>query len=118
LSTLFFTNSLLLSVTCPLRGSWLAGPLVLSIKPCLLHSFTNKIEATGKSRQLTRNFPGVEAFANLKWTYDGAFEQLFGPGRVEFQQIFSKDSNGRGKLKLRFDWYIISISKDGMSNDG
>ena len=42
----------------------------------------------------------------------GAFEQLFGPGRGEFEQKFSKNSNARGvsrgesMLKLRFDWYI------------
>ena len=50
----------------------------------------------------------------------GEFEQLFGPGRGEFEQKFSKNSNARGVargvarggggrvLKLRFDWYIIS----------
>jgi len=27
----------------------------------------------------------------LKWTYYGAFEQLFGPGRVGFEQKFSKN---------------------------
>ena len=53
------------------------------------------------------------AFDHLKWTYDGAFEQLFGPGRGEFEHKFSKNSNARGiargggELKLRFDWYII-----------
>ena len=45
-------------------------------------------------------FPGV-----------GAFEQLFGPVRKEFEQKFSKNSNARGlpggMLKLRCDWYII-----------
>ena len=39
-----------------------------------------------------------------------AFEQLFGLGRGEFGQKFSKNSNARGlpggMLKLRFDWYI------------
>ena len=43
----------------------------------------------------------------------GAFEQLFGPVRGEFEQKFSKNSNARGvpgggMLKLRFDWYIRS----------
>ena len=42
----------------------------------------------------------------------GAFEQLFGPVRGEFEQKFSKNSNARGvarrgMLKLRFDWYIM-----------
>ena len=42
----------------------------------------------------------------------GAFEQLFGPVRGEFEQKFSKNSNARGLpggrvSKLRFDWYII-----------
>ena len=45
----------------------------------------------------------------------GAFDHLFGPGREEFEKIFSKNSNARGvaggggggdMLKLRFDWYI------------
>ena len=52
-----------------------------------LHSFI--IKATEK-------FPGVGAFDHLEWTYDGAFEQLFGLGRGEFEQKFSKNSNARG----------------------
>ena len=40
------------------------------------------------------------AFDNLKWTYDKAFEQLFGPvrrgGGEGFEQKFSKNSNARG----------------------
>ena len=56
--------------------------------------------------------PGVGAFDHLKWTYDGAFEQLFGPGRGKFELKFFKNSNARGvdrgggggvMLKLRFD---------------
>ena len=55
----------------------------------------------------------MEAFDHLEWTYDGAFEQLFGLGKKRFEQKFSKNSNARGvarvgMLKLRFDWYIIS----------
>ena len=51
------------------------------------------------------------AFDHLEWTYNGAFEQLFGLGRGEFEQKISKNSNARGvarggMLKLRFDWYI------------
>ena len=53
------------------------------------------------------------AFDHLEWTYDGAFEQLFGLGTGEFEQNFSKNLNARGlpggeggMLKLRFDWYI------------
>ena len=59
-----------------------------------------------------KSFPGVGAFDHLEWTYDGAFEQLFGLGRGKFEQKFSKNSNARGvlrgggMLKLRFDWYI------------
>ena len=50
------------------------------------------------------------AFDHLEWTYDGAFEQLFGLGRGEFEQKFSKNSNARGgMLKLRFDWYVSAI---------
>ena len=43
-----------------------------------------------------KSFPGVGAFDHLEWTYDGAFEQLFGLGREEFEQKFSKNSNARG----------------------
>ena len=41
----------------------------------------------------------------------GAFEQLYGPGRGEFAQKFSKNSNAQagGMLKLWFDWYIIEL---------
>ena len=39
---------------------------------------------------LLKSFPGVGAFDHLEWTYDGAFEQLFGLGRGEFEQKFSK----------------------------
>ena len=52
------------------------------------------------------------AFDHLEWTYDGAFEQLFGLGRGEFEQKFCKKykclgvARGGGMLKLRFDWYI------------
>ena len=57
------------------------------------------------------------AFEILKWTYDGAFEELFGPGRWNLNKNFPKDSNARGvaveMLNLRFDWYINSMSKDG-----
>ena len=35
------------------------------------------------------------AFDHQEWTYDGAFEQLFGLGRREFEQKFSKNSNAR-----------------------
>ena len=54
------------------------------------------------------------AFDHLEWTYDGAFEQLFGLGRGEVEQKFSKNSNALGvarggMLKLRFDWYIRRI---------
>ena len=59
-------------------------------------------------------FPGVRAFDHLKWTYDEAFEQLFGPVRGVFEQIFCKNSNARGvarrdggMLKLQFYWDIM-----------
>ena len=53
--------------------------------------------------------------SHLEWTYDGAFEQLFGLGRGEFEQKFSqkfKCPGGwpGGMLKLRFDWYITNIA--------
>ena len=50
---------------------------VLSIKPCL-HTL------------LPKSFLGVGAFDHLEWTYDGAFEQLFGLGRREFSKNFPK----------------------------
>ena len=46
------------------------------------------------------------AFDNLGWTYNGAFDQLFGLGRGEFEQKFSKNSNARGVARggcLSFD---------------
>ena len=70
---------------------------MVSIEPCL-HT------------QLLKGFPGVGAFDHLEWTYNGAFEQLFGLGRGEFEQKFCKNSNARGAARgdvyLRFDWYI------------
>ena len=48
-----------------------------------MHSFRSMIEATEKLKQVI--LPGV-----------GAFEQLFGPVRGEFEQKFSKNSNARG----------------------
>ena len=53
---------------------------------------------------------GVGAFDHQKWTYDEAFEQLFGPGRGAFKQRNSKKFKcpgvcPRGRmLKLPFDW--------------
>ena len=41
-------------------------------------------------RKLPKSFPGVGAFDHLEWTYDGAFEQLFGLGRGGFEQKFCK----------------------------
>ena len=55
-----------------------------------IHSFQSII------KKLPKIFPGVGAFDHLEWTYDGAFEQLFGLGRGEFEQKFSKNSNVRG----------------------
>ena len=60
------------------------------------------------------------AFDHLEWTYDGAFEKLFGLGRGEFGQKISKNSNARevagGMLKLRFDWYITTSYVSGLKN--
>ena len=47
-----------------------------------IHSF--------RSIKLPKSFPGVGAFDHLEWTYDGAFEQLFGLGRGEFSKNFPK----------------------------
>ena len=38
---------------------------------------------------------GVGAFDHLEWTNNGAFEQLFGLGRGECEQKFSKNSNAQ-----------------------
>ena len=46
--------------------------------------------------ELLKSFPGVGAFDHLEWTYDGAFEQLFGLAGGEFEQKFSKISNAQG----------------------
>ena len=66
-----------------------------------LHSITSRCSGN-KPTFLPRRHVGV-----------GAFEQLFGPGRGEFEQKFSKTSNApgvaRGMLKLRFDWYITLL---------
>ena len=86
---------------------------VLSIKPCLHTRLPEHNESLPKS------FPGMGAFDHLEWTYDGAVEQLFGLGRGEFEQKFSKNSNARGlpggggMLKLRFDWYITNLHLGG-----
>ena len=72
-----------------------------------IHSFRSIIK-------LPKSFPGVGAFDHLEWTYDGAFEQLFGLGRGEFEQKFCKKYKCPGvargwMLKLRFDWYIMAV---------
>ena len=38
----------------------------------------------------TEKFPGGGAFDHLEWTYDGAFEQLFGLGRGNLNKNFPK----------------------------
>ena len=38
----------------------------------------------------SENFPAVGAFDHQKWTYDGAFEQLFGSGRGDLHKNFPK----------------------------
>ena len=57
------------------------------------------------------NFPAAGTFDHQKWSYDGAFEQLFGSGRGDLHKNFQKfKCPGReegGMLKLQFDWYII-----------
>ena len=60
--------------------------------------------------EATEKFPGVGAFDHLEWTYNGAFEQLFGLERGEFSKHFPKiqmpGGVARGGMfKLRSDWY-------------
>ena len=50
-----------------------------------MHSFRSMIEATEKLKQYLVIFPGV-----------GAFEQLFGSVKVEFEQKFSENLNAWG----------------------
>ena len=49
--------------------------------------------ASGALWKLLKSFPRVGAFDHLEWTYDGAFEQLFGLGS---EQKFPNNSNARG----------------------
>ena len=63
--------------------------LSLALNPVNMQSFRSIIKAT-------EMFPGVGAFDHLEWTYDGAFEQLFGLGKGKFEPKFSKNSNARG----------------------
>ena len=51
-------------------------------------------------------FPGEGAFDHLYWTYDEAFEQLFGPGKGELKKHFPKFKCSGRMWKFRFDWYI------------
>ena len=60
---------------------------VLPIKPCL---------RTQLAKHNRSYWKGVEVFDHLEWTYNGAFEQLFGLGKGEFEQKFSKNSNAQG----------------------
>ena len=60
------------------------------------------------------------AFDHLEWTYNGAFEQLFGLGRGEFKQKFSKNSNAwglPGEGCLSFD-LTGTLSQGGRGRDG
>ena len=65
------------------------------------------------------------AFDHLEWTYNGAFEQLFGHGRGTFGQKFPKiqmglpRGGGGGVFKIRLDWYISAdffLCLEGPSN--
>ena len=64
---------------------------MLSIKPCFIHT-----QLPEHNNKLLKSFPGVGAFDHMKWTYDGAFEQLFSLGSAEFEQKFSRNSNAPG----------------------
>ena len=51
------------------------------------------------------------AFDHLEWTYNGAFEQLFGLGRGALEKKIPKIQMPagvaqEGMFKLQFDWYI------------
>ena len=66
-------------------------PFILSLacksvvyKPCL---HTQLPEHNKSYRKVSL---GVGAFDHLEWTYNGAFEQLFGLGRGEFSKNFPK----------------------------
>ena len=53
-----------------------------------MHSFRSLPEATEKLKEYSGSFPR-----------GGAFEQLFGPVRSEFEQYFSTNSNARGDVE-------------------
>ena len=63
------------------------------MKHVYMHSFRSITKATEKFLVI---FPGV-----------GAFEQLFGLVRGEFEQKVNYfKCSGKGMLKVRFEWYI------------
>ena len=89
-------------------------PFILSLacksvvyKPCL---HTQLPEYNKSYRKVSL---GVGAFDHLEWTYNGAFEQVFGLGRGNLNKNFPKIQMPRGcpggMLKLRFDWYITPV---------
>ena len=58
-----------------------------------------------------KDFPGVGASDHLKWTYSGAFERLFGPGKgiwpTQIPKVqMPRGLPGGGMLNLQFDQYI------------
>ena len=64
--------------------------------------------------ELLSNFPGGGGTGG-GGTGGGGGDHLFGPRRGEFEKKISKNSNalgvaqGGGMLKLRFDWYIMTL---------
>lgn len=61
------------------------------LKSKVLHKLCSIFEGALESYIVKRvirlliNFPVVGAFDHLKWTYNGAFERLFGSGRGKFE---------------------------------
>ena len=79
-----------LPVTRPSLASWHVR--VLFIKPCLHTQLQKHNRSYWKVKTILRViFPRVGAFDHLKCTYDGAFEQLFGPGEYPGERCWSFD---------------------------
>ena len=63
---------------------------------CYIIALQISLYGKKKKTEYCNNVPVKSRLKHLEWTYDGAFEQLFGLGRGEFDQKFSKNSNARG----------------------
>ena len=65
-------------------------------EPFILSLACKSVVCPEHNKSYRKVSPGVGTFDHLEWIYDGAFEQLFGLGRGEFEKKFSKNSNAWG----------------------